>query len=955
MAEPAGTAPTLVGRAPELDRLTSLLAAAAQGEARTVLVLGDAGVGKTSLVESALAATRPRTVLRGPCLPFHTISIPFLPLREAVRGSGVAGPPGVEGDLTVVGFDDWLTELGRVGPLVLFVDDLQWADSSSLDALLYLVAGPRRRPHALVVTVRSGEDAPERPVRRWLADARRMPGCAEIRLDPLDRIATAQHLAALLGGPVHESLVEEVYARSHGNPYFTRLLAAGLPADARHVPSEYTDDLRDAVMSAWYRLGPHGREVAEVLAAAGAPAQPDVLAGVCGWEVDAVHAALGDGAGAGLLAPAADGAVWFRHPLSAEVLESSLERGRRRDLHRDFALLAAEEAAASERQGRSPDVRTVVAVADHEHRAGDPARAYAAALRAADAAGAAGGAAEQQRLLARALGLHPAVPDTGESRRELLERSGRAARGAGLFQPELEIVDALLELVDPEAEPLVTARLLVRRMHLEYSTGRAFMDVPAMREAVRLSAAEPRSGTHALALAELYHAGMWHEVEGLEPAAVRALEIARAAGDDGALTYALTANAIVAVLADDVEAGVALGREAAAVAARTRDWWAYLHAVVWEANGVETWASTTYSEIQRRYREQMVELGAPHAFVAHFSADEAMNYLAIGDWRGCVERLRVAIASNPGPVADIKARLAAARLAALQGRSDEASAHLARAEDQFADLSAFVAFEFDAVRAEVRLAAGDAEGAFDAAWRGLTGAGPAPTMAEWLVPLALRALADLADGTSAERLAEGRYDVVERVDRFRERFPRVVLDFGASTPLMTAQISGLEALSAAEEARARHADAGGLWVAAADRLAAGGLPWEEAYACRRGAEAFLAAGARAQGVPLLRRGLAAAERLQAAASIEALRDLAARARVTLGEPTAVDLPDEPIAGLTARELEVLSHLAVGRTYAEIADALTISEKTVSTHVSHMLAKTGTRNRVELSGLVRRRR
>ena len=85
-----------------------------------------------------------------------------------------------------------------------------------------------------------------------------------------------------------------------------------------------------------------------------------------------------------------------------------------------------------------------------------------------------------------------------------------------------------------------------------------------------------------------------------------------------------------------------------------------------------------------------------------------------------------------------------------------------------------------------------------------------------------------------------------------------------------------------------------------------------------------------------------------------LRGLAARARIPIEEPAAAaSVAPAALQGLTDREREVLDLIAVGRTYAEVARALMISEKTVSTHVSHLLTKTGTSGRVELAGLVHR--
>ena len=105
---------------------------------------------------------------------------------------------------------------------------------------------------------------------------------------------------------------------------------------------------------------------------------------------------------------------------------------------------------------------------------------------------------------------------------------------------------------------------------------------------------------------------------------------------------------------------------------------------------------------------------------------------------------------------------------------------------------------------------------------------------------------------------------------------------------------------------------------------------------------------------MLRHGLALARQLRARPVEDELLDLARRARIPIEEPAAAaSVAPAALHGLTEREREVLDLIAVGRTYAEIARALMISDKTVSTHVSHLLTKTGTGNRVELARLVHR--
>ena len=105
---------------------------------------------------------------------------------------------------------------------------------------------------------------------------------------------------------------------------------------------------------------------------------------------------------------------------------------------------------------------------------------------------------------------------------------------------------------------------------------------------------------------------------------------------------------------------------------------------------------------------------------------------------------------------------------------------------------------------------------------------------------------------------------------------------------------------------------------------------------------------------MLRSGLILARRLGARPVESELLDLARRARIPVDDPVPA-AAESPAAfvDLTGREREVLAHVAAGRTYGEIARALMISEKTVSTHISHLLAKTGSANRVELARLVHR--
>ena len=141
-----------------------------------------------------------------------------------------------------------------------------------------------------------------------------------------------------------------------------------------------------------------------------------------------------------------------------------------------------------------------------------------------------------------------------------------------------------------------------------------------------------------------------------------------------------------------------------------------------------------------------------------------------------------------------------------------------------------------------------------------------------------------------------------------------------------------------------------LWRRAAEELD-GRLPWDAAYAAYRAGESLLLqpGGSREDAAALLRRAATSAAALEAEPVLHDVTALATTARISL--TTVEAAPDDAIgmlAGLTKREQEILGHIVAGRTYGEIARALYLSEKTVSSHVSNILRKTGSTNRVDLA-------
>jgi DNA-binding CsgD family transcriptional regulator len=955
----------LVGRGSEMQSIRAVIAAAREGTAGAMLVTGDVGVGKTSLVGRVCAEVAEHVVvLGGGALPLTSLAVPLLALRRAVNELAVADRPALfgghgTGELLAeapVLFDEWLEDRCAVRPVVLVIDDLQWADDSTLDVLTYIVAGSPHRSLALLMTLRRGEIREGCPLARWLSDVRRMPLFTELALEPLDRNATREQLATLLAALPHESLVGEVFVRTMGNPYFNQLLVSGLPATARHLRPDLPSDLSAAVLHSWHGLSLPARDLVRLIAVGAQVATGQRLhhAADLAGIADPAPLLL-EAVAAGVLEMDRRGGYWFHHPLQAEALEGGLAPADRARLHAGFA-----RACERDLDQASPDLESITAIADHHYRAGQVGEAYTWALRAVDMAGRSGGAAEQLRLLRRALDLHGQLAEPRESVEELLDQLRATAAQLGDHEEELAAVDALLAALNENREPLRVAELLVRRGHLRLSTGRGFLRPDDVRRAVRLTTNEPDSWQHSLALAEFAHASLWQNDPDAASLAARALESARATNHPAALAYALATSTMLAVFEDRAEEGRSLAREAISQAVLAGDWWAFVHAVLWEANANETPVHPAWVQHVERRREQLENLGAAHAYVAWLSACEADAWLYHGQWEACAQRLRVALVSDPGVAVDAYTRLVAARLAALQGRQREAEAHLDRAEELFTETSSFLSFEFDAVRATVRQAAGDLDGVVEAAEAGATTEGAPPTMCEWLMPFAARALADQAQ---ALRDAGQPPDVVlQRMDALRRQFPHVIADLGGTTPFYLRELEALDSLYAAEAARARRsADCAARWLRTVELLD-DILPWEQAYACWRAGEAILVTGMaighrRDAAAEVLRRGYALAERLRARPIRDEIVNLAHSARIPLAgvhegreeSPRTHALLNR----LTPREQEVLDYIVAGRTYGEIARALVVTEKTVSTHVSNLLRKTGAANRVDLARLALR--
>jgi predicted ATPase len=334
----------LSGRAEERARLLDAVHAGLGGDSRAVLVHGEAGIGKTTLVRSVCAevAAAGVQVLWGQCLRFGTADAMYHPfvlaLETWLRGADpeqrarlVENAPSGGLILPSLGAQPSTIHTGLMavvaslvdhvvaeGPTVLVVDDVQWADAASRDVLTYVVAGFGGQPLAVVTTHRD-EAVVSDDFQRWWGNLRRLPGTSELTLGRLDEEATVQQLSALLRAAPDAVLAEQVFERSRGNPYLSELLVRRVDAASTTLPDHLPDDLSRALLDAWWDLSAAAREVARSLAIAGRPTGLPTL--------DAVAVELGIGA-LGSVREAVDAGVlvldgeraWFRHPLLAVVL-----------------------------------------------------------------------------------------------------------------------------------------------------------------------------------------------------------------------------------------------------------------------------------------------------------------------------------------------------------------------------------------------------------------------------------------------------------------------------------------------------------------------------------------------------------------------------------------------------------------------------------------------------------
>jgi DNA-binding CsgD family transcriptional regulator/tetratricopeptide (TPR) repeat protein len=374
---------TLLEREAALEALAAALREAAGGEGRVALVYGEAGIGKTSLVDhfTRAAAASART-LWGACDSLHTPR-PLGPVSDLAQQAGPALREHLAAAPPRAIFSAVLEELGRRPPVVVVLEDLHWADAATLDLVKFLGRRIRQAPALLVLTYRDDELGPRHPLRVVLGDLATSRAVRRIPLAPLS-LAAVRALAA--GQPLDGAAL---YRQTGGNPFFvTEALAS---RDAGIPPT-----VRDAVLARAARLSPAGRAALDAAALVGAQVEPWLLAAL----VDDAAGAAEECVALGMLRAQGD-LLAFRHELARQAILDTIAPPRRRALHA-LALRALAAPPAG-----PPDLARL---AHHADGAGDTPAVLAHAPAAAARAAALGAHREAAEQYARALRFAAAAP-----------------------------------------------------------------------------------------------------------------------------------------------------------------------------------------------------------------------------------------------------------------------------------------------------------------------------------------------------------------------------------------------------------------------------------------------------------------------------------------------------------------------------------------------------------------
>ncbi|CAN5646771.1 LuxR family transcriptional regulator [soil metagenome] len=943
--------PVFVGRQSEMGHLSSLLDDAVAGRPRVVVIGGEAGVGKSRLVEEfgTTATERDARWLIGAAADYGAGGLPFGALVEALRPTGEAlfllndtmPTDGVATDAAARQqvFErllDLLVGLSTKEPVVLVLEDIHWADASTREFLAF-VARNRSTARVLVVATYRTEEVPrDHPLHRYLLELQR--GQADVLLlSRFGRDEVRDQVNAIRGGAIDDRFVDALYERSQGNAFFSEELLASAVGDELGGPLPPT--LRDTMLARVERLSAPARAVVAAAAVAGT-ADEGLLAEITGLQEDPLAASLREAIERGVIEPIDGDRYGFRHALLRDAVYQQMLAGERARTHRRIAV-----ALSAHAEDDAQDAGVLGQLAHHWELAGQPREAFVAAWRAAVAADRIYAKPEASRLFERAADLWSSVPDAADLLRAELDAKGEPATPA-----DRATVAQLAALSAASFDLPLGARLGRRALdYLDESTNPDRVGLIANRVVI------------------------WSRMGG-------SAELADEADDRlGQLWHLLSPEVRAQILLGDSDWAIVLGDfrraranadEALAAAAQVGHGAQMLAAMIIAGRATGYYARPEEAaELFDRVRAEAKVAGMPF-YAADADRWQGDLYQAAGKFDDAVRLLRSAAAQLDalGEAAlGEHALLIAGQALHRQGRWAEAMAELrphrhgihwagvlwsyllagrgefAEAEAELERVAEFVLLypntgslgPYYATIAEIALWRGQPADTLATVTRALD---PIANDLRWvgdLTMLGLRAAADL--GPAARSAADQIFDNLQT---------------RARRGLETGTIFATETNAALRSAEAEMKRVGGELDASAYGTAAEAWlaipePYPAAYALYRQAEASIA-NDRAAARVALERAREITIQLDAQPLRDAIEMLARRARIDLGTPSPLTTADA--FGLTPREREVLALLARGRSDREIAGALFISPKTASVHVTNIKGKLGVERRIEAAAI-----
>ncbi|MFF0343513.1 AAA family ATPase [Kribbella sp. NPDC004875] len=928
----AAVSPVLISRRAELAALGGAYERARGGEPVTVLVSGEAGIGKSRLVATAIDGFGGEPmVVTGGCLELGADGTPWVPflaiLRNLLRewgperltaalpsgGTALAGwlpelslPEGPAGHVRL--FGEVLGLLQRVAaerPLVVVVEDLHWADASSRELLVYLVRNLGACAVLLIATMRTGELPSGHPTRQLLSELGRRAEVVRLELEPLGRQEVTELLAALDGRAPHAVASSEIHRRSSGNPLFVEALYAS--------GTMSSEGLNDLLLGRVADLSPAARKVLTTIAVAGGAVPDELLSEVSGEPVDdAVRELIERNQ-----IYVRDTEYVIRHDLIREAVYGALLPGERRRLHARFA-------EAIEAGPGSP-----AALAEHWSVAGQPDKALVAAWRAAAVAERQHAYDEQLNMLDRVLELWSESDLIGVGQVAVQELAAAAAYTTGRSRTGVEHASAALAVVDPVAEPLRFAGLLRLRGLL-----RCRIDGTGSDDLARAVQLVPE-GLDDVLRSRLLSGLAFTELVGapgpeMGRYAKQALDLAERVGDDQTLADArLVSGGILLHTEGGSDAVRQLLQDARRAAEACGDQHTYLTSLQWEGRALADAGRPEDAAVLLEGAAQQAERwGRMRARGSMLAQLRAEALISLGRWDEALELLDNALADGPPPWYDAALRLEVAVVAVLRGRYDAAA-------DQLAHLPATaVASEVGLQRLPVQMALAIGRDDVPAADRLLAEA--LAVMPDWpqadamvMARLYLAALRLERAVAGRRRFSPARSELLRKVLPDADRWPTV------EAALRTGDAFELGTIAA--------------WDTAADAWRVAHDVHEQALALVGGAGAAI----RSNNKPGARRRLDEAREIATGlsatpllAEIDALTERAGLSAAAAREKPAAH-------GLTEREVVVLRTLARGLSNAEIARELFVSPNTVATHVARILRKLGVSTRTEAAAVAHR--